>query len=180
MKIYTKTGDKGETGLIGGTRVSKSALRVEAYGEVDELNAVLGYARAKVTDESIKGQLSDIQRDLFAIGAQLADPRGQVEKKAEKAAVSEASVKELEALIDRYDSMLPSLRSFILPGGAEAGAILHLARAVCRRAERRMVALTQETPLPPVLLVYVNRLSDLLFILARAINRQAGVEEIPW
>ena len=180
MKIYTKTGDKGETGLIGGTRVSKSALRVEAYGEVDELNAVLGYARAKVNDESIKGQLSDIQRDLFAIGAQLADPRGQVEKKAEKAAVSEASVKELEALIDRYDSMLPSLRSFILPGGAEAGAILHLARAVCRRAERRMVALTQETPLPPVLLVYVNRLSDLLFILARAINRQAGVEEIPW
>lgn len=180
MKIYTKTGDKGETGLIGGTRVSKSALRVEAYGEVDELNAVLGYARAKVTDESIKGQLSDIQRDLFAIGAQLADPRGQVEKKAEKAAVSEARVKELEALIDRYDSMLSPLRSFILPGGAEAGAILHLARAVCRRAERRVVALSKEAPLPPVLLIYVNRLSDLLFILARAVNRQAGVEEIPW
>ena len=180
MKIYTKTGDKGETGLIGGTRVLKSSLRVEAYGEVDELNAVLGNARAKVADESIKGQLSDIQRDLFAIGAQLADPRGQFEKKAEKAAVSEASVEEIEALIDRYDSMLPPLRSFILPGGAEAGAILHLARAVCRRAERRMVALTQETPLPPVLLVYVNRLSDLLFILARAVNRQAGVEEIPW
>ncbi len=180
MKIYTKTGDKGETGLIGGTRVSKSALRVEAYGEVDELNAVLGNARARVTDQTINDCLLDIQRDLFAIGAQLADPRGQVEKKAEKAAVNEGRVKELEALIDRYDSMLPPLRSFILPGGTETGAILHLARAVCRRAERRMVALSQEAPLTPVLLAYINRLSDLLFILARAVNREAGVEEIPW
>ena len=180
MKIYTKTGDRGETGLIGGTRVLKSALRVEAYGEVDELNAVLGYVRAKVTDRTINEGLLEIQRDLFAIGAQLADPRGQVEKKAEKAAVSEARVKALEALIDRYDAMLPPLRSFILPGGAEPGAILHLARAVCRRAERRMVALAQETPLPAVLLVYINRLSDLLFILARAINRESGVEEVPW
>jgi len=180
MKIYTKTGDRGETGLIGGTRVLKSALRVEAYGEVDELNAVLGYARMRLTDQAINERLMEIQRDLFAIGAQLADPRGQVEKKAEKAAVSEARVKELEALIDKYDAMLAPLRSFILPGGAEVGAILHLARAVCRRAERRMVALAQETPLPAVLLVYINRLSDLLFILARAINRESGVEEIPW
>ena len=180
MKIYTKTGDRGETGLIGGTRVLKSALRVEAYGEVDELNAVLGYVRAKVADRTINEGLLGIQRDLFAIGAQLADPRGQVEKKAEKAAVSEARVKALEALIDKYDAMLPPLRSFILPGGAEPGAILHLARAVCRRAERRMVALAQETPVPAALLVYINRLSDLLFILARAINRESGVEEIPW
>ena len=180
MKIYTKTGDRGETGLIGGTRVLKSALRVETYGEVDELNAVLGYVRAKVADHTITEGLLEIQRDLFAIGAQLADPRGQVEKMSEKAAVSEARVKALEALIDRYDAMLPPLRSFILPGGAEPGAILHLARAVCRRAERRMVALAQETPLPAVLLVYINRLSDLLFILARAINRESGVEEIPW
>ncbi len=180
MKIYTKTGDKGETGLIGGTRVLKSALRVEAYGEVDELNAVLGYARAKLTDESMQESLLGIQRDLFAIGAQLADPRGQVEKKAEKAAVNEERVKELEAMIDRYDTMLQPLHSFILPGGAESGAILHLARAVCRRAERRMVALSRETPLPPVLIAYVNRLSDLLFTLARVINREAGIEEIPW
>jgi cob(I)alamin adenosyltransferase len=180
MKIYTKTGDKGETGLIGGTRVSKSALRVEAYGEVDELNAFLGYARAKVTDESIKEQLSVIQRDLFAIGAQLADPRGQIEKKAEKAGVDDARVKELEAIIDRYDATLPPLRSFILPGGAEAGAILHLARGVCRRAERRVVALSKEAPIPPVLIAYINRLSDLLFTMARAANRKAGVEEIPW
>jgi len=180
MKIYTRTGDKGETGLIGGTRVSKSALRVEAYGEVDELNAVLGYARAKLTDKSIKEHLLGLQRDLFAIGAQLADPRGEVEKKAEKAGVSEERVKELEAIIDRYDATLQPLRSFILPGGGEVGAILHLARGVCRRAERRMVALSRETPLPPVLIAYINRLSDLLFTLARAVNREAGVEEIPW
>ena len=180
MKIYTKTGDKGETGLIGGTRVPKSALRVEAYGEVDELNAVLGYARAKLTDEPIREHLLAIQRDLFAIGAQLADPRGQVEKKAEKATVNEDRVKGLEAIIDRYDTTLPPLRSFILPGGAEIGAVLHLARGVCRRAERRMVALSRETPLPPILIAYINRLSDLLFTLARAVNREAGVEEIPW
>ncbi len=180
MKIYTKTGDKGETGLIGGARVLKSALRVDAYGEVDELNAVLGCVRATLTDKTISETLLGIQRDLFAIGAQLADPRGRVEKKAEKAGVSEERVRELEGIIDRYEAMLPPLRSFILPGGTESGALLHLARAVCRRAERRMVALSQETPLSPILIVYINRLSDLLFTLARAVNREAGVEEIPW
>ncbi len=180
MKIYTKTGDKGETGLIGGTRVLKSALRVEAYGEVDELNAVLGCIRAKVTDEKIREILLVIQRDLFAIGAQLADPRGRVEKKAEKVAVNEGRVRELEEIIDRQEAILPPLRSFILPGGTEGGALLHLARAVCRRAERRMVALSQAASLPPVLIVYINRLSDLLFTLARAVNREAGIEEIPW
>jgi cob(I)alamin adenosyltransferase len=180
MKIYTKTGDKGETGLIGGTRVLKSALRVEAYGEIDELNAVLGCIRAELTDEKIREILLVIQRDLFAIGAQLADPRGRVEKKAEKVAVNEGRVRELEEIIDRHDAILPPLRSFILPGGTEGGALLHLARAVCRRAERRMVALSQETSLPPVLIVYINRLSDLLFTLARAVNREAGIEEIPW
>ena len=180
MKIYTKTGDKGETGLIGGARVLKSALRVETYGEVDELNAVLGCVRAKLADKTISETLLGIQRDLFAIGAQLADPRGRVERKAEKAGVSEERVRELEGIIDRYEAMLPTLRSFILPGGTESGALLHLARAVCRRAERKMVALSQETPLSPILIVYINRLSDLLFTLARAVNREAEVEEIPW
>jgi cob(I)alamin adenosyltransferase len=180
MKIYTKTGDKGETGLIGGARVLKSALRVEAYGEIDELNAVLGCIRTKLTDETISESLLRIQRDLFAIGAQLADPRGQVEKKAEKVSIGEERVRQLEEIIDRYDAVLPPLRSFILPGGTEGGALLHLARAVCRRAERRMVALSQETSLSPVLIVYINRLSDLLFTLARAVNREAGTEEIPW
>ena len=180
MKIYTKTGDKGETGLIGGARVLKSALRVEAYGEIDELNAVLGCIRTKLTDETISVSLLEIQRDLFAIGAQLADPRGQVEKKAEKVSIGEERVRQLEEIIDRYDAVLPPLRSFILPGGTEGGALLHLARAVCRRAERRMVALSQETSLSPVLIIYINRLSDLLFTLARAVNREAGTEEIRW
>ncbi len=180
MKIYTKRGDRGETGLIGGSRVLKSALRVEAYGEVDELNALLGTVMARLADGAIKDSLLGVQRDLFAIGAHLADPGGQVEKKSEKAAVGEERVKTLEGIIDRYEAALPPLRSFILPGGNEAGALLHLARAVCRRAERRMVALAQEAPISPLLLVYINRLSDLLFILARAANRESRVEELPW
>ncbi len=180
MKIYTRKGDKGETGLIGGTRLLKSALRVEAYGEVDELNAVLGWIRAKLTDETIMAELLQIQRDLFAVGAQLADPTGHVEQKAEKAGLHEERVRGLEGIIDRYDTTLSPLRAFILPGGSEGGALLHLARTVCRRAERRMVALSQEVPLSPVLITYINRLSDLLFTLARAVNREAGIEEIPW
>jgi cob(I)alamin adenosyltransferase len=180
MKIYTRAGDQGETRLIGGSRVLKCDPRVETYGEVDELNAVLGYAREKIADESMRQQLMGIQRDLFGIGAQLADPRGQIDQKAEKAAVSEERVKDIEVMIDHYDAALPPLRSFILPGGAQGGAALHLARAVCRRAERRMVALAQQEPLHPNLLIYINRLSDLLFVLARAANRQAGIEEIPW
>lgn len=180
MKIYTRKGDKGETGLIGGTRLLKSALRVEAYGEVDELNAALGWVRARLIDEAIRAELLQIQRDLFAIGAQLADPTGHVEQKAEKAGISEGRVRELEGLIDRYDAPLSPLRAFILPGGSEGGSLLHLARAVCRRAERRIVALSQDDPLPPVLISYINRLSDLLFTLARVVNREAGIEEISW
>ena len=204
MKIYTRKGDKGETGLIGGARVPKSALRVETCGEVDELNAVLGWVRVRLTDETIRADLLQIQRDLFAIGAQLADPRSglspiaigepgtgpmdHVEQKpvpnrdrgAEKASLTEERVRLLEEIIDRYDTVLTPLRAFILPGGSEGGALLHLARAVCRRAERRMVALSQDEPLSPVLIPYINRLSDLLFTLARAVNREAGIEEIPW
>ncbi len=180
MKIYTRKGDKGETGLIGGTRLLKSALRVDTYGEVDELNAVLGWIRAKLTDETIREELLQIQRDLFAVGAQLADPTGHVEQKAEKTGLHEERVRELEGIIDRCDARLAPLRAFILPGGSECGALLHLARTVCRRAERRMVALSQDVPLSPVLITYINRLSDLLFTLARAVNREAGIEEIPW
>jgi cob(I)alamin adenosyltransferase len=180
MKIYTRKGDKGETGLIGGTRAFKSALRVEAYGEVDELNAVLGWIRIKLTDETIRQDLLQIQHDLFAIGAQLADPTGHVEQKAEKTGLHEGRVRELEGIIDRYDTVLSPLRAFILPGGSEGGALFHLARAVCRRAERRMVALSRDEPLSPLLISYMNRLSDLLFTLARAVNRDAGIEETPW
>jgi len=180
MKIYTRKGDTGETGLIGGTRVIKSALRVEACGEVDELNAVLGWIWTKLTNDTIRQDLLQIQRDLFAVGAQLADPTGDVEQKAEKVGLTEGRVRGLEANIDRYDAVLSPLRAFILPGGSEGGALFHLARAVCRRAERRMVALAQNEPLSPILIPYMNRLSDLLFTLARAVNREAGVEEIPW
>ncbi|NJD69093.1 MAG: ATP:cob(I)alamin adenosyltransferase [Candidatus Methylomirabilota bacterium] len=180
MKIYTRKGDKGETGLIGGVRVPKSAMRVEACGEVDELNAVIGWIGTRLTDETIRQELAQIQRDLFAVGAQLADPTAHVEQRAEKAGLTEGRVRELEGIIDRYDAMLRPLRAFILPGGSEAGALLHLARAVCRRAERRMVALSLDEPLSPILIPYMNRLSDLFFTLARAVNRKAGVEEIPW
>ncbi|HWQ69186.1 MAG TPA: cob(I)yrinic acid a,c-diamide adenosyltransferase [Patescibacteria group bacterium] len=180
MKIYTRKGDKGETGLIGGTRVFKAALRVEACGEVDELNAVLGWIGTKLADETIRKDLLQIQRDLFAVGAQLADPTGHVEQKAEKAGLHEGRVRELEGIIDRHDAVLSPLRAFILPSGSEGGTLLHLARAVCRRAERRMVALSRDEPLSPVLIAYINRLSDLLFTLARAVNRDAGIEEIPW
>jgi cob(I)alamin adenosyltransferase len=180
MKIYTRKGDKGETGLIGGTRVLKSALRLEACGEVDELNAVMGWIRTKLTNETIRQELLQIQRDLFAVGAQLADPTGHVERKAEKAGLTEERIRELEGIIDRYDAVLSPLRAFILPGGSEGGALFHLARAVCRRAERRIVALSRDEPLSPMLIPYMNRLSDLLFTLARAVNRDAGIDEIPW
>jgi cob(I)alamin adenosyltransferase len=180
MKIYTRKGDTGETGLIGGTRLLKSALRVEAYGAVDELNAVLGWVKVKLTDKTIRAELLYIQRDLFAVGAQLADPTGHVEQKAEKAGLHEERVRELEAIIDRYDTVLNPLRAFILPGGSECGALLHLATTVCRRVERRIVALSQEAPLAPILITYINRLSDLLFTIARAVNRDAGIEEITW
>jgi cob(I)alamin adenosyltransferase len=180
MKIYTRKGDKGETGLIGGTRVLKSALRLEACGEVDELNAVMGWIRTKLTNETIRQELLQIQRDLFAVGAQLADPTGHVERKAEKAGLTEERIRELEGIIDRYDAVLSPLRAFILPGGSEGGALFHLARAVCRRAERRIVALSRDEPLSPMLIPYMNRLSDLLFTLARAVNRDAGIDEILW
>lgn len=178
MKIYTKTGDKGETGLLGGARVPKSHRRVEAYGEVDELNAFLGLVRA-VLDEEISGLLVEIQRDLFTIGAQLSDVRPEGRRSAREI-LPEERVKQLEAIIDQYQAMLPPLKAFILPGGTEEGALLHLARTICRRAERRIVALDQEAKVPSVILAYMNRLSDLLFVLARVANQRGGEGEIPW
>lgn len=179
MKIYTKTGDKGETGLLGGVRVPKSSPRVEAYGEVDELNALLGLVVASLDDEEVSKALLGIQRDLFAIGAQLADVRPE-EKRPDKTTLAQGRIQELEVLIDRYEAELSPLRRFILPGGAQAGALLHLARTVCRRVERRVVALNQEARVSPVVLAYLNRLSDLLFVLARVLNHREGKEEIPW
>jgi cob(I)alamin adenosyltransferase len=183
MKIYTKTGDTGDTSLFDGTRVRKDDARVDAYGEVDELNAWIGLARASqpgaapldpVLDEAIVR----IQRDLFAVGAQLADPGEKLATRVTKAVIAEADVERLEQLIDRLEGELPPLRRFILAGGTPAGAALHVARTVCRRAERRMVAL--RPPIDPVLVRYVNRLSDLLFVIARVVNHRGGVPETEW
>ncbi len=180
VKIYTKTGDGGETGLLGGARVRKHALRVEAYGEVDELNAVLGFAATALTDPALVAILEQIQKDLFAVGAQLSDIRRDKGKGVEKADLPESRAADLERAIDRAEEELKPLRAFILQGGCEAGARLHLARAVCRRAERRITALAEAEGVSPVILAYVNRLSDLLFVLARLVNHRAGTEEVAW
>ena len=179
MKIYTKTGDQGETSLFDNSRVSKADPRVDAYGEVDELNACVGAARAAGLDDDMAGALEQIQKDLFAVGARLADPSARIAERVTKAAVTGADVERLEATIDRLESEAPPLRRFILPGGSDAGAWLHFARTVCRRAERRVVSLGADA-IEPVVIVYLNRLSDLLFVMARAVNHRAGRPEIEW
>ena len=179
MKIYTKTGDAGETSLFDNTRVSKADARVDAYGEVDELNACLGTARAAGIDADLGAVLEAIQRDLFALGARLADPSSRIAERVTKAAIAPADVERLEQTIDRLEAEMPPLRRFILPGGAPAGAFLHLARTVCRRAERRVISLGPDA-VEPILLVYLNRLSDLLFVMARAANHRARMPETEW
>jgi cob(I)alamin adenosyltransferase len=186
VKIYTRTGDSGETGLFGGARVSKADPRVAAYGDVDELNAWLGFARATLLQTTrspeLPPMLEHIQRDLFALGARLADPSHHIAERVTKAAVGAADIARLEQWIDRLEAPLPPLRKFILAGGATAGAVLHVARTACRRAERAMVALREreQDAFEPDLLVYVNRLSDLLFVMARSANQDAGTSEIEW
>ena len=182
MKIYTRTGDAGETGLFDGTRVPKSDPRVAAYGDVDELNAWLGLARTTLQDDEVSAMIERVQRDLFALGARLADPAHRIAERVSKAAVTAGDIKRLEEWIDRLEAGLPPLRRFILAGGSHAGATLHLARTVCRRAERSMVALARDhgVALEPDLLTYVNRLSDFLFVAARAANHRAGSAEIEW
>ena len=179
MKIYTRTGDTGETSLFDNARVSKADGRVDAYGEVDELNACLGAARAAGVDPDVAAALEAIQKDLFAVGARLADPSSRIAGRVTKAAISDDHVGRLEQTIDRLETGLPALRRFILPGGSPAGSLLHLARTVCRRAERRVVGLGSGAVEPNVI-VYLNRLSDLLFVMARAVNQRAGVPETEW
>jgi cob(I)alamin adenosyltransferase len=178
MKIYTRTGDAGSTGLIGGKRVSKSALRIEAYGDVDEASACIGAALAFIGDAALRRRLERVQHDLFRAGCRLATPpeRGY----ARLPSVTAAHVRRLERDIDTMESRLPPLREFILPGGSKGGAFLHMARAVARRAERRVVELSETESIPPALVIYLNRLSDFLFVAARAANRAAGAGEIPW
>jgi cob(I)alamin adenosyltransferase len=179
VRIYTKTGDSGDTSLFDNTRVSKSDSRVDAYGEVDELNANLGTVCASGVDADLATEIEKIQKELFAVGARLADPRSRIAERVTKAAVSEADVKRLEELIDSLESELPPLRRFILPGGSSSGALLHQARTVCRRVERRVVALGADA-VDAIVVVYLNRLSDLLFVMARVANHRSGLSEIEW
>ena len=176
MKIYTKTGDGGETGLFGGGRVPKDDPRVRAYGDVDELNAMLGFGVALAPEEYERETLQTIQRDLFSIGAELATPNPA----KLRASVSADQVSGLEQVIDKYEATLPPLKNFILPGGTPKAAALHLARTTCRRAERSVVTLGRDQQINPLIIHYLNRLSDLLFVLARAVNKRAGRADIAW
>lgn len=181
LKIYTKTGDKGTTGLFGGGRVPKDAPRVDAYGEVDELNAAIGMARSLEMMPRVDEVLAPIQRDLFAVGAILATP--DLEKMHEqlaKARIGDERIAQLEQSIDDCDAELEPLKAFILPGGTPKAAALHIARTVCRRAERRVVHLQHTVEIPQVVIIYLNRLSDLLFSLARVANKHAGAGEVTW
>ncbi len=178
MKIYTKTGDLGETGLFGGRRVPKHHLRIEAYGTVDETNAVLGLAASRCTDPELLDAIRRVQSELFSVGADLATPLDAQSDHIVR--VDEVIIQRLEAEIDVWEEALPPLRQFILPGGSEAGVGLHFARTVCRRAERTVVALSQAEELNPTVLRYLNRLSDWLFILARIANQRSGIEETIW
>lgn len=176
MKIYTKTGDAGQTGLFGGQRVSKDSLRVHAYGTADECNAAVGVARAAGVDAELDELLAQVQNQLFVVGADLATPG----ESANIPRVGEAEVTFLEGWIDRLEASLEPLRQFILPGGTPGAAQLHLARTTCRRAERWAVSLAQEEAINPQVLTYLNRLSDLLFVAARAANARAGSPDVPW
>ena len=181
MKIYTKTGDTGETGLFGGGRVPKDHPRVAAYGDVDELNSVLGVVRATEPAALFDPLLESIQRDLFSIGGHLATPDpDRVRKALEKAVLSSQRVSEFEHAMDDAERELSPLKAFVLPAGTPKASALHLARTVCRRAERSAVHLAQSSDVPALFLIYLNRLSDLLFTLARLANHRAGVKDVTW
>jgi len=179
VKIYTKTGDAGDTSLFDGTRVSKTDPRVGAYGDVDELQAAVGMAAAAGLDAELSVLCVSIQRDLFALGARLADPAHKIAHRVEKVVIGDARIAELEGWIDRFDAEIPPLRHFILSGGTPGSAALHVARTVCRRAERAVIALGADA-VDPVVRTYLNRLSDLLFTMARTENHRAGVADIEW
>jgi cob(I)alamin adenosyltransferase len=181
VPLYTRTGDAGETALFDGSRVSKADPRVDAYGEVDELGAWLGVVRSQLADHQphLTEQLVHVQRDLFAVGALLADPRHRIAARVVKAGIGDADISRLEGWIDAAAAETRPLRRFILAGGSPAAASLHLARTVCRRAERRAVSLGADQ-VDALVIIYLNRLSDLLFAMARAVNARTGTPEIEW
>ncbi len=178
MKLYTKTGDDGSTGLFGGKRVAKNSLRIEAIGAVDETNSAIGLARAGSNFPTITNPLIQVQDRLFEIGADLATP---IDARAGNIIrLEQHRVQEIEAMIDQAVERLPEMKFFILPGGGELASRLHLARSICRRAERITIALAQEEDVTPAVLIYLNRLSDLLFALARRANHNEGLDDVPW
>lgn len=178
MKIYTKTGDSGETSLFGGKRVWKNDLRIEAYGTVDELNSVLGVAVSEIKTLELREVLNGIQNDLFILGSDLASPSNGKNNSVQR--IDEELIKKLEEIIDKFDPQLPPLKNFILPGGLKSAALLHLARTVCRRAERNVVALSKIEKVGIEIEKYLNRLSDLLFVLARFENFSNGSSDVVW
>ncbi len=181
MKIYTRTGDQGTTGLFGGGRVAKSHPRVAAYGDVDELNSTLGWARTVEPSAFVDPLFDRIQRDLFSIGGHLATPDPEKVRAAlARADLDPKRIEEFERTMDEADGELPPLTAFVLPGGSPKAAALHVARTVCRRAERSVVALAAEAPVPDLFVVYLNRLSDLLFTLARVANHRSGRGDVTW
>lgn len=179
VKIYTKTGDDGSTGLIGGMRVFKNAERLDAYGTIDELNAAIGFAISQKIDGEIASSLQNIQNQLFVIGAELSTAEESVRQQYD-IHFPQTHVTCLEKTIDRFADLLPPLNQFILPGGSPSASALHIARTVCRRAERKIVALNQHEPVNHVIIQYINRLSDLLFVLARYQNKIEDVKETVW
>ncbi|MBI4428066.1 MAG: cob(I)yrinic acid a,c-diamide adenosyltransferase [Ignavibacteriales bacterium] len=178
MKIYTRKGDRGETSLFGGKRVLKDSLRIESYGCVDELNSVLGVARSSKPPSDVDSILDFIQNDLFVLGADLATPLAAKVKKVQR--IEPSHVEKLESTIDRLETSLQPLDSFILPGGSNIGAQLHVARTICRRAERITIRLSKKEKIGETPVMYLNRLSDCLFVLARYMNNVAGAEEKKW
>lgn len=184
MKIYTKTGDKGETALYGGTRVSKASARVESYGNIDELNSFIGFAKSQISDEKVLAQLKKIQFDLFTVGSESATPTDKLTlangKSRLSLMISETEIEELENWMDEFEKDLEPLQFFILPGGGKSATALHLCRTVCRRAERSLVFLNESEEVRPELIKYLNRLSDYLFVLARYISKINGETEEYW
>jgi cob(I)alamin adenosyltransferase len=177
-RIYTRTGDKGETGLVGGTRVPKDSLRVDAYGSVDELNSVLGIARAFLNDRELDDLLAELQKDLFVVGADLASTSDHQQRNVPRITVEKIST--METTIDKFETELSPLKAFILPGGGVVGSLLHNARTVARRAERRVVTLSKAEAINEQMVPYMNRLSDLLFVMARVANRRENKGDIEW
>jgi len=180
MKIYTKTGDKGETGLFGGERVSKDSLRISAYGTIDELNSYIGYTITETVDESIKKNLSLIQNYLFTVGSDLATPETEKNTKLKIQRTPQSFYIEIERMIDKYEAELEELKNFILPGGSKSSALLHICRTICRRAEREVVALKKTVTIGENIIIFLNRLSDLFFVLSRFENKVSNHPDVIW